>query len=332
VSGPSASATRMQRLLAMVPWIAANDGPSVEEICSRFDITPAQLAADLEVVWLVGLPPYTPDALVDVVQEGNRVWIHYAEVFAAAQRLTPDQALALLTAGATVLALPGATDEGALARGVAKLAEVLGVDRDQVLDVDLGAAAPEVVQVLRAGIAEARRVRIDYYTYGRDARAVRDVDPYLLQARDGALYLLAHCHRAAGQRMFRVDRVAGAELLEEPATPPRSPLHTELFRADDADPRVTIELPPGAGWVREAYPVEAAEVRPDGSSVVTLAVSAAPWLERLLIGLGPEARVVAGPDDLVEGARRTAARILARYRPGAQGGGEGGSRDGDRSR
>ena len=147
----STSAERLQRLLAMVPWIAAHDGPTVDEVCSRFGITPAELAADLEVIWLVGLPPYTPDALVDVVQEGDRVWIHYAEVFASAHRLTPDQAVALLTAGASVLALPGAEAEGALASGVAKLAAVLGVDADQVLDIDLGAAAPEVVTILRAG-------------------------------------------------------------------------------------------------------------------------------------------------------------------------------------
>jgi predicted DNA-binding transcriptional regulator YafY len=311
---PGSSAERLQRLLAMVPWVAAHDGPTVDEICTRFGITPAQLAADLEVVWLVGLPPYTPDALVDVVQEGDRVWIHYAEVFAAAHRLTPDQAVALLTAGASVLALPGADTEGALASGVAKLAEVLGVDAQQVLDIDLGAAQPEVVDVLRAGIAEARRVRLDYYTYGRDARTIRDVDPYLLQSQDGSLYLLGHCHLAGGQRLFRVDRIAGAALLDHGSDPPDGPLQTEVFRADDADPRVVLDLPADAAWVRDAYPVEAVEVRADGTSRVTLAVSAAPWLERLLLGLGPEARIVDGPPELAEGARAAATRILHRYR------------------
>lgn len=316
MSGPSPSSARMQRLLAMVPWIASQDGPTVGEICARFDITPAQLAADLDVVWLVGLPPYTPDALVDVVQEGDRVWIRYAEVFASAQRLTPDQGLALLTAGATVLALPGADPDGALATGVAKLAEVLGVDPAQALDIDVGGAATEVVEALQAGIAGGRRVRLDYYTYGRDARSVRDVDPYVLQVQNGALYLLAHCHQAGGQRMFRVDRIAEATLLEDAAAAPEGALHTELFHADDADPRVVLELPPSAGWVRETYPVEAAEVREDGSSRVTLAVSAAPWLERLLLGLGASARVVDGPAELRDGARQAAARILARYRDG----------------
>jgi proteasome accessory factor C len=310
----SASAERLQRLLAMVPWIAGQDGPTVEEICSRFGISAKELAADLDVIWLVGLPPYTPDALVDVVQEGDRVWIHYAEVFGAAHRLTPDQAVALLTAGASVLALPGAAEDGVLARGVAKLADVLGGDAAQVLDIDLGAASPEVVATLREALAGDRRVRIDYYSYGRDSRAVRDVDPHRLQAQDGSLYLLGHCHRAEGERRFRVDRIAAAEVLDVPATPATAPVPTAVFEADDSDPRVTLELDASAGWVREAYPVEAVEERPDGTTRVTLAVSAAPWLERLLIGLGPAAQVVAGPPERAEGARRAAARILDRYR------------------
>lgn len=314
MSGPSGSAERLQRLLAMVPWVAAQDGPTVEEICSRFDITPAQLAADLEVIWFVGLPPYTPDALVDVVQEGDRVWIRYAEVFGQAHRLTPDQAVALVTAGASVLALPGADPGGALASGVAKLAALLGVDVDQVLDIDLGSASAEVVEVLRSAIDRGRQVRLDYYSYGRDDRSLRDVDPYVLQAQDGALYLLGHCHLAGGERRFRVDRIAAAELLEATAAAPEGPVASAVFTADDSDPRVVLDLPASAGWVRDAYPVEDAEVRADGSSRVTLAVAAAPWFERLLIGLGPSATVVDGPPELAEGARRAAGRILARYR------------------
>ena len=310
---PTAAAAKMQRLLALVPWIAAHDGPTVDEVCARFDLTPEELAADLEVMWLVGLPPYTPDALIDVVQEGDRVWIHFADVFDAPQRLTPDQAVALLTAGASVLALPGADAEGALARGVAKLATVLGVEADQVLDVDLGGAGADVLDVLRQAVAERRRVHLDYYSYGRDARTERDVDPYLVHAEDGSLYLLGHCHVAGGERRFRVDRIASATLLPDTFAAPASPAEVAVFQPDADDPRVTLDLDPAAAWVAEAYPVEAVAVRPDGRLRVTLAVAAEPWLARLLVGLGPQAEVVDAPEALRDAGARASGRILARY-------------------
>jgi proteasome accessory factor C len=308
------SGTRLQRLLAMVPWIAAHNGPTVTEVCERFGISPAQLAADLDVVWLVGLPPYTPDALIDVVQEGDRVWIHYADVFASAQRLTPDQAVGLLTAGASVLALPGADSDGALARGVAKLAAVLGVDTAQVLDVDLGGARVEVLEVLRAAVREHRRVHLDYYSYGRDTRTERDVDPYLVHAEDGSLYLFGYCHHASGDRRFRIDRIASATTLDATFEPPPLDRASGVFQPDADDPRVVLRLAPSARWVAETYPVEAVEEADGGALQVTLAIAAEPWLERLLVNLGEQATVVAAPPLLAGAGGRAAARILARYR------------------
>ena len=314
MSATAAVSQRLQRLLAMVPWVAAHDGPTLDEVCARFDITRDQLASDLDVMWLVGLPPYTPDALIEVVQEGDRVWIHYADMFARPQRLTPDQAVALLSAGATVLALPGSDLDGALGRGVAKLASVLGVDAGQVLDIDLGGADPVTLELLRTAVRAHRRVHLDYYSYGRDTRTERDVDPYLVHAEDGALYLLGHCHQAGAERRFRVDRIASAALLEETFAPTVPDGPTTIFQPDDDDPRVTLRLTPEAAWVVEAYPTERVVERGDGRLDVTLAIAAEPWLARLLLNLGPQAEVLDAPDALRGAGGRAAARILARYR------------------
>ena len=43
---------RVRRLLSIVPWIAAREGPTIEEICTRFGLTRAQLLADLDVVFI----------------------------------------------------------------------------------------------------------------------------------------------------------------------------------------------------------------------------------------------------------------------------------------
>jgi proteasome accessory factor C len=306
---------RMQRVLAMVPWIAANDGPTIDEVCARFSTTRDQLLEDLEVVWLVGLPPYTPEQLIDVVIEDDRVWIHYADYFAQPLRLTPEQGLALVAAGAALRSLPGNDPSSPLSRGLAKLAKVFDIDPDEAIAVDLGDASSDVLAALRRAIAEHRRVRIDYYTYGRDTRGERVVDPYRLHADEGALYLFARCHTAGGDRLFRVDRISAATVLDDVFDPIEGRHDDELFSPSDTDPRVTLHLSSDAAWIVEQYPVEdVAEMR-GGRLRVTLAVAARPWLERLLLRAGRSARVASAPagSGLDTAAQAAAARVLARY-------------------
>ena len=147
------ASNRLERLLSIVPWVVANDGPTVAEIAARFDYPEQDLLADLtEILFMVGLYPFTPDQLVEVVVEEDRVWIHYAEYFERPLRLTAAQALSLVTAGSSLLAVPGADPDGPLARGLAKLANTLGVAPGDNLEVDLGSADADVLRVVREAI------------------------------------------------------------------------------------------------------------------------------------------------------------------------------------
>ena len=302
---------RLQRLLALVPWVAARDGPELEEVCSRFGCTEAELVGDLELLFLCGLHPYTPDVLIDVDIHDGRVWIRYADYFSRPLRLTPAEGLALLAAGTTLQAAPGADAEGPLARGLAKLAAVLGVDPGESVEVALGPVPADTLQVLSEASALHRQVEIEYYAFGRDEWTRRVVDPYAVFSAGGQWYLSAYCHSVDDERLFRVDRVREALALETGFEPPdrRPDLTTYSPRPNDA--RVVLELDPAARWVVEQYPSEAVEEGENGRLRVTLAVSERAWLERLLLRLGPYARLVDGDHDLLAGA---ACRLLARYR------------------
>jgi predicted DNA-binding transcriptional regulator YafY len=158
-------------------------------------------------------------------------------------------------------------------------------------------------------------VRIDYYVHGRDERTTREVDPYRVYADHGQWYFVGYDHLREEERLFRVDRVVEVETLDETFEPPEEQRTLGLFEARADDPRVVLELEPDAAWVVEVYPVEAVETVDDGHIRVTLAVSAQPWLERLLLRLGPNARVVevAGDGNLANCAHEAARRVLARY-------------------
>ena len=302
---------RLHRLLALIPWVASRDGPRVDDVCARFGCTQAELVDDLELLFLCGLHPYTPDVLIDVDIADGRVWIRYAEYFERPLRLTPAEGLALLAAGRAVLATSAGDDDGPLGRGLDKLARAMGVDAGAAVEVELGAVAADVLRALRDAAAGNHQVEIDYYSFGRDDRTRRVIDPYAVFSASGQWYVSGWCHRVDDERLFRVDRIAAATALESTFAPPTARPELSAYRPDAGDPRFTLELDPSARWVAQQYPVEKVEEIEGGLLRVTLAASQPAWLERLLLRLGPRATVVGGDNGLAESAAR---RLLGRYR------------------
>ena len=301
---------RLGRLLAVVPWVAAHDGPPVEEVCRRFGLTEKDLLADLELLFLCGVYPFTPDSLIEVDVADGRVWIRFADYFRRPLRLTAPEGLALVSAGSALLGVPGADPQGALGRALTKLETVLGGGADDAIEVELGPVAPAVLATVRRGAEQHRKVEIDYYSFGRDGHSTRVVQPWKVFNTSGQWYLSGWCERAEGERLFRVDRVSGARLALGTFDPPVAVHPPQAFGARPEDPRVVLDLAPRAHWVASQYPNEGVEARPGGILRVRLPVSQPAWLERLLLRAGTDATVVEGDPAL---RRRAAHRLLNRY-------------------
>ncbi|GAC1312737.1 MAG: WYL domain-containing protein [Acidimicrobiales bacterium] len=311
--------SRLRRILAVIPWVVAEDGPLISEVCARFGYrTQADLQADINLLFLCGVPPYTPDALIEVDLADDRVWIRYADWFARPLRLTPAEALTLVASSAALLGAgrEGDGDKGGdgdteapLARGLAKLAAALGVE-EEVLDVALGPAPPDALAALQHAAAAHRQVEIEYYAYGRDEHTRRVIDPYLVYSAQGQWYVTGFCHLAGADRLFRVDRVGAASVLESSFTPPAAPEAPPVFQPAPGDPLVVLDLEPAAAWAASQYPTASVTDLGGGRCRVALWVAGDAWLARLLLRLGSDARVVEGDARVAADA---AARILARY-------------------
>jgi len=301
---------RLRRLLAIVPWVAANDGPKIDDVCRRFGVTQTELLADVDLLQYCGVYPFTADVLMEVRLEGDRIWIQYADWFNRPLRLTPEEALTLVASGRTLLAVSGTDPEGPLARGLAKLADALEVDVDEAIEVHLSNVPTGMLETLRAATAESRQVELDYYVYGRDTRTRRVIEPWEVYAAEGEWYVQAWCHTAQAERLFRLDRIRSVSVLDRTFEPPEVLPPRRVFDADGAMDRVVLELEPWARWVAGQYPMEAVEELDGGRLRVTLKIAERAWLERLLLRLGGGARMIEGYDTLAPSA---AARVLARY-------------------
>ncbi len=328
------SRDRLARLLSVIPWVAdQDDGALLDDVVTRFAYPRAQLLDDLqEVVFFVGVHPFSPDSLIEVEISDDRVHIRYADWFSRPLRLTAEEGARLLTAGRSVLQLaegdpddaerdanPDAADEtGAegqaspLLRALTKLGTALGEGAERAVDVRLGNAPDDTLAVLRQAVADGVRVDLEYYTYGRDELTERTVDPSRVFSDQGNWYLSGWCHRAEGERVFRVDRIRQANRTEQEASKATTASDASFSPSGD-DPRVQLRLAPRARWVVEQYPVD--HLADEGDHIdVRMAVTATPWLERLLLRLGPDATIESCDEPLSPDVRAVAARrVLARY-------------------
>jgi proteasome accessory factor C len=261
------------------------------------------------------VPPYTPDQLIDLLIDEDRVVAEGLRELAHPRRFTPEEGFALAAAARALLAVPGADEEGDLASALAKLEAVLG-SSSLAVEVD---TAPALTP-LQVAVGSGSQVEIDYFGAAATEPSTRVVDPYQVVVRESKWYLDAWCHKANGLRRFQVDRVRAVRPTGRPAdTSPLSDSEREaissplafLGSAEAVTARVVLPLE--ARFAVEGLVTRQLEDLGDGLVVATIPVSDADgWFGRLLLLLGPRAEVIE-PPELVDTRSKAARRALERY-------------------
>lgn len=140
---------------------------------------------------------------------------------------TADECLALMTMHQMLAAL----DAGGLlgphiAPLMERLSKALGSDaaparevlrRVKLLPSQMRRVKLKWFELVGRALMTRRRLEIDYFTRYRNERSVREVSPQRLVHYRGNWYLDAWCHRSEGVRMFALDSIEDARLLETKA-------------------------------------------------------------------------------------------------------------------
>jgi proteasome accessory factor C len=311
------SAERLRRLLALVPYVSARRVVGLAETAAAFGMSERELIDDLNLAWCVELRAPEPYCPIDLSYEDGEISISQAESIARPLRLAADEASALLVA-LRMLAETGG-DGDAVYRLIAKIetaAGAAGATSSQVaIQID-NPGARGTAAALNAALSAGRRVHLRYYVPNRDEETERDVDPMRLLVVEGRTYLEGWCRSAEGVRLFRLDRVLAADVLDVPASVPdeAEPVDVDagLFRARPSDMLAELDLAPGARWVAESYPCESVTEQPDGWLRIGLRTPDTTMVRRLVLRLGEDARVVA-PPALADEVQSAAAAALALY-------------------
>lgn len=293
----------------MAAWLAEVRSSTVEELASRFGMTPEAVRKDLLLLSMTAAGPDASDFLSLSVDENGEVVHFEQELFTLPLRMTAHDAFAVIVAGQAMLEAADSEEVPPLASALAKLRIALGEREAVSVDVP----APPQLAALRRAAEERRTVRLRYHAAYRDEVTERDLDACVVYHLEGAWFVRGRDHASGDDgRILRVDRILSLETTERRFERPEVATSAVTFVRSVETVDVTMRVPLSGRWVLEAYDVSSSREVGDGALEVVLPVTGELWLAALLVRLGREA-VVVDPPGLSGVGRELAGRLLALY-------------------
>lgn len=298
---PRGAAAQLRRILQVVPQIADGEEHSLETIAQRVGTTVDVLQRDLFSL----VARYdAPGGFV----EGVQLFVGTDRVSAVSNhllrpmRLTVSELCALELGLAVLRATRPPDEHTVLERARERLRRVIArLPRDPVPSAEHGVALgtegntghlAEVRGALRAG----HKLHLTYRKSGATTAGDRTVCPYGLLVANGMLYVVAHCERETGVRLFRMDRIEGAQATGEPFERPASFSLDDIVEdgrvfQHDAPEFLRVRYSPRvARWIAER---EDRTTASDGSLTIDHPLADAEWGLRHVLQYGPDAEVIA---------------------------------------
>jgi predicted DNA-binding transcriptional regulator YafY len=288
----------------LIPYVLENPGVSIAELSARFSVTQAQIESDLQLVFMCGLPGYTPYELIDVAFEDGVVSIIDPQVLDKPRKFSSNE-IVVIALGLKILIDINQTNSTALTKlkqlsdKIAKLGSIKSI----LMAGDVSAFP--FFEIISKAISEQRVLDLQYHSLTKDEITQRKVLPEKMYFLNGSLYLSAIDTDIDSDRVFKVDlikeckigeRVAGKKVLE-------SSFETTVILDVQKQSRNFIE--------RNSSIITAMQQNGD-TTRVHLQVSNLEWIKLSVLSNAPGITVIS-PEPLANAVKQSARDLLALY-------------------
>jgi proteasome accessory factor C len=308
-------------LLALVPYLIDHGRVSVREAAAHFQVTEKQIRDAVSLIAVSGIPGETTqyqhgdlfDISWDDFDERDEIVITHMVALDDSPRFSAREAAALIAGLQYLQSLPENMDSGVYSSLMDKLARGASERPSQVAI----AGSDTTASLTDVRDAVSRRVQVEFdYLSARGSRERRRVDPLRIDSDDENWYLRAWDHAREAVRTFRLDRMTGILVTEEPVSGSHDdvPLGDRLFQGGDDDLVVTIELDPSAlSLLGEFVSSVDGEATEEGRVRTRIRVAHMHSLKRLVTAM-PSAVTIVDPPEARDAVVDWASRGLDRYR------------------
>ena len=223
------AALRAIRLLDLVPYIVAHPGISITELAKEFSISRDEVLKDLNLLFLCGLPGYTPLELIDISFDEESVVIRDPQNLAAPRNLNESEALIARIALAALEESTPKTSAAypqiiALREKIAKAFSSSIPASAITFTLDKERATLEAIE---GTIKQELDLEITYNNVTKDSSSRRSITPISIIAEDKRTLVSAYCHSAKGLRTFNLAQISEVSTKERI-------VRTDLERLEDS--------------------------------------------------------------------------------------------------
>lgn len=308
--------------------IASTHGKTVSALADRLGCTPRTVYRDLEALQAGGFP-------ITTETRDNRSYWH---ILNASRQQVPlafsiPELMALYFGKDMLKTYRGTVFYDAIDSLLSKIEATLPTAYTDYLDrirdrMDAGPTTRKdytrfgpIITELNRAIVDEKKIRMVYFSMGRQQENQRTVHPYRLRHVEDTLYLIGYCDLRKGVRTFAVDRIKTVSLTDDGFQIPEG-FDVPAFLRDSfgiyqgSPVRVKIRFFESvAGYIRERiwHPSQHLSDQADGTLIFTATVAGIEEISHWVLRWGAGAQVLE-PAALRQTIGRQAAAMASHYR------------------
>ena len=298
------AAQRALRTMDLVPYILENPGISTIDLAAKFSVTQKQIEKDLQLIFLCGLPGYTPYELIDLTFEDGIVSIIEPQVLTKPRNFSSNE-MVVIKLGLEILREINVNEPNKLDKISTLLQKVhRETDLDSVLLAKEISSSP-YYSVINTAISQRKQLSIEYQSVSKDQLSTRLIVPYNISMLNGNLYLSAYDMDRQSDRVFKLDLISKCEIGE------RTELDLVKGTSIDQIVELMVDIKLTNFIERNTSIIVDQRLTADGIKV-TLKVNNLEWISRAVISYAPNINVIS-PIALSEMIEQRAKNLLNAY-------------------
>ncbi len=215
------AAERALRLLDLVPFVVNNQGITISELASRFSVTREEIVKDLNLLFLCGLPGYTPLELIDLSLEDDVVVIRDPQNLSLPRNFNYSESIVLRIALAALQEIILKSDPRyvTLSNLIRKLEDTYSAEIPSEafhIEIEKDKIALEIA---RQALDQGLDLNIKYLNRTKDEVTERRISPQRIRANENKIQLDGYCHLSNDSRTFNLNQILEIKLLPKSESP-----------------------------------------------------------------------------------------------------------------